>query len=280
MSMPTVAGRIREQLAELSPAERKVARALLADYPALGLQTVSEFAQRAQVSGPTVLRFVARLDYDSYPGLQAALLREIQEQLGSPLRRITGAPAPTPAGLLNASARSFVDIVATTFDALPDADLAAATALLADGRNRIHLVGGRFSGVLADYLSAHLALLRSGARVLPAGAPERRAATLDLGRRDVLVAFDYRRYDPGVIDIVARAKQQGARVLLFTDTWLSPAADAADVVLPARVEAYSAFDSLAPAMALVETLVAALAERLGPAANRRMAEIESPETES
>ena len=58
--------------------------------------------------------------------------------------------------------------------------------------------------------------------------------------------------------------------MLFTDPWLSPVAEFADVVLPARVEAPSPFDSIAAPLALVDTLVAAVHARLGPAADERM----------
>ncbi|WP_234326524.1 MurR/RpiR family transcriptional regulator [Streptomyces sp. NRRL S-337] len=66
------------------------------------------------------------------------------------------------------------------------------------------------------------------------------------------------------------AHERGAKVVLFTDAWLSPVAEFADVVLPARVEAPSPFDSLVAPMALVETLVAAVHARSGPAAEARM----------
>jgi DNA-binding MurR/RpiR family transcriptional regulator len=59
---------------------------------------------------------------------------------------------------------------------------------------------------------------------------------------------------------------------------MSPAADVAEVVLPARVEAPSPFDSLVPAMAVVETLVAAVTEQTGVDARRRLAGYEQLST--
>ena len=56
-----VAERTREAMGSLTASERKVARALLSMYPVAGLGTVAELAERAGVSSPTVVRFVARL---------------------------------------------------------------------------------------------------------------------------------------------------------------------------------------------------------------------------
>ena len=54
----TVAERLRLRLGELTHAERKVARALMADYPVGGLEPVAKLAAAAGVSPPTVIRLV------------------------------------------------------------------------------------------------------------------------------------------------------------------------------------------------------------------------------
>ncbi len=61
----TVAERLQLKLAELTPAERKVARVLMAEYPVRGLQPVAKLAAAAGVSAPTVVRLVSKLSFDS-----------------------------------------------------------------------------------------------------------------------------------------------------------------------------------------------------------------------
>ena len=43
---------VRQRQADLSLAERKLARVLLASYPIAGLESVARFAERAGVSAP------------------------------------------------------------------------------------------------------------------------------------------------------------------------------------------------------------------------------------
>ena len=74
-------------MASLSPAERKLARVLLATYPTAGLESVAKFAERAAVSPPTVTRFVAKLGFRGYPEFQRVLRDEVQARLSSPLAR-------------------------------------------------------------------------------------------------------------------------------------------------------------------------------------------------
>lgn len=56
---------------------------------------------------------------------------------------------------------------------------------------------------------------------------------------------------------------------LSTDPWLSPVADIADAVLTAQVSGPSPFESLTPALAVVETLVTSVVDALGEAGRRR-----------
>ena len=65
-----IAERLRQLLPVLPAAERRIARALLADYPVAGLETVARLAARASASGPTVLRLTSRLGFSGYPELQ------------------------------------------------------------------------------------------------------------------------------------------------------------------------------------------------------------------
>lgn len=271
-----MAERTRADLAGFSRSELKVARALLAAYPVAGLETVARFAKRARVSAPTVLRFIGRLGFESYPEFQEALIEEVDQQLSSPLRQIAKVSDVSERRRnATAVARHYIDVLSWSFDTLPEAEFERAADLLGDPSMQIHLHGGRFSRVLAHYLSSHLAMLRPSVRVVPSDDLARTTTLLDFGHRDVLVLFDYRRYDPGLVEFARETAGRGARVVLFTDPWMSPAAQVAEIVLPSRVEAPSAFDSLVPAMAVVEALVAAVAERRGDAVPSRLGEIEA-----
>ena len=112
--MSLVAERIRSAFPGLPRAERLVADAILTAHPSAGLVTVASLADRAEVSGPTVIRLVTRLGFQGFPEFQEALIEN-----------------------LNSSSSS---IDRSTFDNAVD--------LLADGRMRCAATWGRFSGVV------------------------------------------------------------------------------------------------------------------------------------
>ncbi|TXS33019.1 MurR/RpiR family transcriptional regulator [Streptomyces sp. ms191] len=283
----TVADEIRERLGDLSPAERKVARVLLAGYPAAVFETVAIIAERASVSAPTVLRCAARLGYKSFPDLQAALRAELDARTASPLTLYESSQsaqqqsAPPPAGSDDAvlpgvgNLETLQHAVSKTFKEVSSHDFDKAVELLSDNRRRIYLVGGRFTRLLGEYLGLHLTQLRHQVALLPDKDVERAATLAQLARRDVTVVFDYRRYEEDKTIIAELARERGGKVIVFTDPWLSPATAYADVVLTSQVASDSPYDSLTPTLALVESLIAGVLDRLGPDAHLRMQEAEA-----
>ena len=277
----TVGERVRDGLGRCSPAERRVGRTLLSDYPAAGLDTVASLAERAETSGPTVLRFLARLGFDGFGGLQDALRAELAERTASPLALLAGhahrteGPAEVDdAGVLARGRRLLPEATARTLETLPPDEVAEAIRLLADRRFRVAAEGGRFSRLIAEYLVLHLMQIRGGAHMLPSRAVERADVLLDVGRRDVLVLLDFRRYEPATQALAERCAEAGAKIILVTDRWLSPISSVADVVLPVRVDAIAVYDSLVPALALMEVLVAGVLADGGDEALRRLERFE------
>lgn len=266
---------VRRSLDSLSAGERKVARALLANYPIAGLETVAELAMRASVSPPTVVRFVSRLGFSGYPAFQKRLVREVQERLGSPLEQYGRPDLRSDDGELDRAARIFSESIATTIGDLPATEFERVIVLLSDSRRRVRLIGGRFSHLLAEYLGAHLMLLRPDVHTVKSDEFARLTAVADTRRGDVLVVFDYRRYDQDVVRFARRVAKRGADLVLFTDRWLSPVAEVAQSVLPAGVDAPSPFDSLVPAMAVTETVIAGVTDRLGENGRRRLESMEA-----
>ena len=266
-----MAERLRLRLGELTHAERKVARALMADYPVGGLDAVAKLAAAAGVSAPTVVRLVAKLGFDGYAEFQQSLKSEVSVRLSSPLQIHAERPGTASEGALPRAEQLLCDGIRSSFARLPPGEFEQAVRLLADPRRSVTLIGGRFSTMLAEYLAAHLRILRSRVQVLSAAGPDRVSSMLDVGRRDVLVAFDYRRYQHDTVRLAMTAKDQGATLVAFTDPYLSPLAARADVILTSSVASPSPFDALTPAVALVEAMITALVDRLGDAPRSRMA---------
>jgi DNA-binding MurR/RpiR family transcriptional regulator len=268
----TVAARASAALSTLSKAERRVGRALLADYPSAGLASAARLAERAEVSAPTVLRFAQSLGYDGFTDLQVALRAELSARSSGPITRLPG--APTAGSLLDRllqQARAQNACAMDTLARLPASTLEAAVALLADTRRAVYLHGGRFSHLLAMHLAAHLEQLRPGVRVLDDPDGRDLSAMLELTRADVVVLFDYHRYQSSAAELASRVHRAGATVLLITDDLACPVAPEAEVVLAASSTVGTTYQSMAAGFLLTELLIPLVMDAIGEPARTRMA---------
>ncbi len=259
----------------VSAAERKVASALLEGYPARALGTVGSLAARASVSAPTVLRFLARIGFPRFADFQAAVVADVERQMGSPLQNLGDRDVGAEGDhvyrrtlLMQADAlrTAAAQAVTAEFDAIAD--------LLADRKLSVKPLGGRYSQTLAQRLALHLGQIRPGVTLVRQEVGFDYDALVDTGPRDLFVMFDYRRYQDSLMRFATAARRAGARICLLTDTWRSPIADLAEAVLTAPDASASPFGSRVVATAQVEALVAAVTLRIRDDARTRLARIE------
>lgn len=255
--MPSLRDRITDPGLDLTPSERKVIRALLDQYPRNGLGPMSRLAEHAGVSDPTIVRLVKKLGFGGYADFQDTLLSDMDHRLRSPSALLQPRSHLKQDDAwtyyLAGSHRALLETQALT---QPE-DVRILAQWLLDVRHQVHCFGGRFSSFLAQYLLNHLRLLRAGCFALEDNAqlPDR---LFDVQRQDVVLVFDYRRYQSQALRVASAAKSRHARVVLFTDIYASPLREMADLVITAPVESASAFDTLVPALAQVEALIACL----------------------
>lgn len=261
--------------AALPPSEGRVARALLDGYPVAGIGTLAELAARARVSGPTVLRLVNRLGFATFGDFQRALRAEVEARLATAASVVTPEPAPPDEHLVRTLLHEAADNIAADARDLVPADVDEVVRLLAVRSRTVATTGGWLTHSFAQICAAQLQLMRPRVRYLGPSVSFTVSELVDLGRRDAVVAFDARPYAEPTEQLCVRARRAGARIVLFTDAWLSPISRHASYVLVARTASTSPFDSYASMFALLEGVLTGVAAQLGEVGRRRMAQGEA-----
>lgn len=272
----TVAELVRRKLDALTPSERKVARLLLTNYPVIGLDSLARFAEKVNVSHPTVLRFVSKLGYSGYPEFQEVLRNELEARLKSPLTKSHSDVR------LTSDKREFKDRytealchnIRQSMDSISPTEFDSILALLGDPARQIFLLGGRFTDSVATHTYMHLRALRPQVHHVTGMPVSWSEYLLDMNKDCVVVVFDIRRYQQEVVTFAEESERRGARVILVTDQWLSPISRIAHHVLVAHIEAPSNWDSLTSINALIETFIAALSNMTWEHLEERISDLE------
>ncbi|SIS85621.1 MurR/RpiR family transcriptional regulator [Phaeovulum vinaykumarii] len=271
----TIEERLRAGFDGLTRAERQLASHLMRHYPVAGLGSVTALARGAGVSTPTVVRLAQKLGFAGYGEFQAALRDEVEERLVSPLvKHARWAGGVPDTHILNRFADAVLGNLQATLSQIEHAEFDAVAGLMADPERRIWATGGRITHAIADYFVTHMKLIRPGVSVISSMSNAWPPALLDLRAGDVLLAFDIRRYENNVLELVEMAAEQGAEVVLVTDPWVSPAAAHARYRFSVQIEVPSAWDSTVALQVLVETLMAAVQSLIWEESAARMQRLE------
>jgi DNA-binding MurR/RpiR family transcriptional regulator len=254
-----------------TPSERRVAEAVMQDPKVVAFGTVAQLAELSGSSGPTVLRFAAKLGFDGFVELQASVQEEIADQLRPATQRIRERPA---SDVLGRTLAADLDNVRATLGEVEPDDFRTAIELLADRRRRVFVISSEVSGGAGRSLAGQLDLLRDGVFEIT-GTPVK--VSRDLVRiepADVVVVFDLRRYERWLLEATARAADTGATLIALTDGRLSPLAERAELTFVIAARGVGPFDSAVGAISLVHALVAAVAARLRRSATTRLDAVE------
>ncbi|MBW4707158.1 MurR/RpiR family transcriptional regulator [Roseobacter sp. YSTF-M11] len=255
----TIADRIQDRLETLTRAERQLAHSILENYPASGLGPISTLANDAEVSTPTVARMVQKLGFKGYPEFQAELREELKAKVKNPIAKHDTWAEGAPSGhMLNRFTEAVIDNIRHSLGQIDTGDFDAACAQLADTSARLHIVGGRITHTMAEYLFLHMQMIRPDVTHIQSTSNAWPHYLLDVKPGDTFVIFDVRRYESNTLKLAEMAHQRGARIILFTDQWRSPVHRLADISFSSRIVVPSAWDSAATTLLLIETMIAAV----------------------
>ena len=252
---------------ELTPTERRIAEAVLAEPTLLAFGTVSDLAGRVGTSRPSIVRFATKLGFEGYTQLQQHVRSDLSHQLSRPSERIrSDGEKAVPARV------AINDAIASVFDALEGERLAELVAPIVRAE-RVWVLSGETSQAGAHALHSGLSMVRPGVRSL---AEHSFGTDLsDAGPRDAVVVFDFIRYRRQVATTARLFADAGATVVAITDSPLSPLVELADTWCQIEVPAIGPFDSSVPVVAMSELLVAQVAQDLHDDATNRIDRIEA-----
>ncbi len=252
-----------EAMDRLSPQLRRAARFLSRHPDLIAMHSLRDLAQRAHVTPATFVRLAQALGFAGYPELRRAILGRI---LPGALTYATKAEklqsVSDASGLYEQVFAAQIANLGATQRANGADVIKACAETLAQAR-RVWIVGLRSLYPLAFYLHYVWGFFRRDLFLAASPAGVLDNALFGIERGDAMVVMTMAPYTRDAVAAAEIAAKVGARVVALTDSDLSPLAPHADHVLIAATDTPSFFQSLTAANAIVEALIAMLANRGG-----------------
>ena len=258
--------RIKASLPSLAPAEQRVGRLVLSDPRAFAKLPVSELADRAHVSKPTVVRFCRSVGYDGLSDFKLKLAGSVSE--GVPfIHRSVDADDKTNDIMVKVIDNTVAAFLKYRNDASSAAIERAVNALVAayrDGK-RIEFFGVGNSGVVAQ--DAQHKFFRLGVHTIAYSDGHMQVMSASvLGPGDCVVVISNSGRTRDLMDACDIARKNGATTIVITASG-SPLASAGHIHLaadhPEGFDRYSPMVSRLLHLMIIDILATCEALRIG-----------------
>jgi RpiR family carbohydrate utilization transcriptional regulator len=217
---------IRESIESLRNSEKKVAKCVLADPAAVITSSITELAERAGTSEPTVIRFCRKLGLGGYMELRLNLARD-QPSAQYIFENISD--SDSLAGIANKILNAHREAIGNTLTRLNLDDLDIAVKALRAAR-RIEFYGFGGSAVVARDAYHKFFRLATPCAAHADSHMQVMSAAL-LGVTDVVVVFSHTGSTKDIIDSARIARKAGAKVIGIIGSENSPLLKECDISL-------------------------------------------------
>ncbi|MDA8830698.1 MAG: MurR/RpiR family transcriptional regulator [Octadecabacter sp.] len=250
--------RLAQELPDLTPEARKAATYVLENPRDVGVSTVREIAQAANVKPNTVVRMARQVGFEGYEDFRAPFRDAIRRGAADfPDRarwlqdiRKSGDLGGLYADMLKDALRNIEE----TFAAISTDDLKAAAEAIWAARRVFTLGVGVNNSVARNFTYlASTGMTEFHAIPRPGSTPADDLAWAD--GRDVLIAMTSRPYRTEVVKAVEIAREQGMTIIALSDSPASPILRGADHGFVVSVDTPQFFPSSIGTIALLETLL-------------------------
>jgi RpiR family transcriptional regulator, carbohydrate utilization regulator len=217
---------IRSSLDSLRNSEKKVAKCVLGDPGSVVTASITELAEKAGTSEPTVIRFCRRLGLGGYMELRLNLARDLPSA-NYIFENVSDADslAEIAGKILNAHREA----ITNTLNKLNLDDLDAAVKALRSAR-RIEFYGMGGSAIVAR--DAHHKFFRLGIPCVAYDDPHMQVMSAALlGPEDVVVVISHTGSTKDIIDSAKVAQKAGAKIIGILGSENTPLSKICDITL-------------------------------------------------
>jgi DNA-binding MurR/RpiR family transcriptional regulator len=260
---------IADEYDALSRQLKVIAQYIEKHRASLMLERISDIASACDVQPSAIVRFAQRFGYSGFSEMQDVFRQAYTEQAAATpnyQQRIRKLIATRDSQIsVGDMTREFVGASRDGLDdlaaGLDDAQLEAAVTLLQKADN-IYVIGVRRSFPIASYIAYALEHTAKRVHLVSGLGGMHREQMRSIRGGDVAIAISFAPYGKETQQCARLAHENGAKVLVITDSKLAPLARTADALLTVTEGSAFAFRSLTSTICLCQALFIALAYKL------------------
>ncbi|AQQ54483.1 MurR/RpiR family transcriptional regulator [Planococcus lenghuensis] len=251
--MQEILRNIANSYKNFSTGQKKVADLFIEQPIFLAFSSALEVGRNVNVSESTVIRWAQKLGYKGYAEFQQIVQQKLAQER---LEQLTTDVSPQTEGqsLLKNLLNSDISNLQQLKQSLDEEQLLQAVDLISQAE-QIYVTGNTFDYGMAYSFTTWLNHTLDHTEMLIYGDGQYYLQLSKLGIASTVIAFAFPRYEKVVTETLNTAKEQGASVIVITDSVSAPAVKYADIVLEVPMNSDLGIDSYTAASALLTSIM-------------------------
>lgn len=257
--------KLRKHEVSFSPSDRKIADYLIQSYPTGLLESTTLLAEKLGLSGATISRFFPKVGFKSIRQAQETARVHLNFLKDSPLDRYLQKGRKAAQGNDQFYQAWELDIsnIQRTYQGLSQDQVDLFMDLVFTDQACIYILGERKAFALSFYLYVQINALRPRVVLVKTDQSMIADSAAQIGKNDILITFDLRRYLKVNLKLTQTFKSAGAQVVVIGDSPISPSAKLADILFLIESKGLSLFDSYTAGFTLINALLVQISRLSG-----------------
>ena len=257
---------------KLTKKEKRIAEFFLDEEQRVFLMNVADIAKAIDVSDTSVIRFIKSLGFENFTDFKNSGQEDIKSRLDKTNDFIKNLDIIKENSIEQLYINKINEEVNKIFNPTSQKQIKKISNLIMKARNK-YVVGFKSTAGISNFFGVRLGFMLESVSTFNIDDSVVVNSIFNIKEGDVLIIFDYPMYSK-VAGVLAKiAKENKAKIILFTDSDNAPLAEYSDILYKVKLNGISVFNSLISTQILVEYLLTYISQFIEEKSKMRFSKI-------
>ena len=238
----------------LTKKEKRIAEFFLDEEQRVFLMNVADIAKTIDVSDTSVIRFIKSLGFENFTDFKNSGQEDIKSRLDKTNDFIKNLDIIKENSIEQLYIHKINEEVNKIFNSNSQKQIKKISNLIIKAKNK-YIVGFKSTAGIANFFGVRLGFMLENVSTFNIDDSVVVNSIFNIKQEDILIIFDYPMYSKAAVVLAKIARENKAKILLFTDSDNAPLAEYSDILYKVKLNGISVFNSLISTQILIEYLL-------------------------
>ena len=257
---------------KLTKKEKRIAEFFLDEEQRVFLMNVADIAKAIDVSDTSVIRFIKSLGFENFTDFKNSGQENIKSRLDKTNDFIKNLDIIKENSIEQLYIHKINEEVNKIFNSNSQKQIKKISNLIMKAKNK-YIVGFKSTAGIANFFGVRLGFMLENVSTFNIDDSVVINSIFNTKEEDILIIFDYPMYSKAAVVLAKIARENKAKILLFTDSDNAPLAEYSDILYKVKLNGISVFNSLISTQILIEYLLTYISQFIEEKAKIRFSKI-------